>query len=163
MALVFPVAPVIGDLYPPDPGVVGVSQYVWTGTKWNAVLSTISLGTTNQGAFNAYQWPSTDGPAGYQLQTDGAGNLSWQLEADSNIQALGCTPLFDGVSTTYTLVELGTPTFFTPTPSTNIVVFLGGVPQVPTISYSVVGNQITFTDPPLAGTTFYAISNVVVV
>ena len=164
MALVFPPGPTPGQRYPLDPGTSGVTQYEWNNTKgvWDAVLSTISLGSPNQAAYNDYQWPATDGPAGYQLQTDGAGNLSWALEANASIQALGVTPLFDGVSFTYTLVELGTGTFFTPVPSANIVVFLGGVPQTPTIGYSVAGNQITFSDAPPIGTTFYAISNIVV-
>jgi hypothetical protein len=122
----------------------------------------VSLGSPNQGAFNSYQWPATDGLAGRQLTTDGAGNLTWSGEADVSIQALGVTPIFDGVSSTYTLVELGTATFFTPVPSTNIVVFLGGVPQTPTVGYSVAGNQITFSDPPPVGTTFYAISSITV-
>jgi len=162
MAHNFPDTPVLNELFPVDPGTSGVTQYQWDGTKWNAVLSAISLGTANQGAFNAYQWPATDGLAGRQLTTDGAGNLTWSGEADVSIQALGVTPNFDGVSSTYTLVELGTTTFFTPVPSTNIVVFLGGVPQTPTVSYSVAGNQITFLDPPPIGTTFYAISNITV-
>ena len=162
MALVFPTSPTVGQRYPVNPGTAGVTQYEYDGAKWNAVISTVSLGPTNQDAFNAYGWPNTDGTSGYQLTTDGAGNLSWSLEANASIQALGVTPLFDGVSSNYTLVELGTGTFFTPTPSANIVVFLGGVPQVPTVSYTVAGNQITFTDPPPVGTTFYAISNIVV-
>jgi hypothetical protein len=162
MALNFPIGPTVGDLYPADPGVSGVTQYQWDGAKWNAVVSTVSLGSPNQGVFNAYNWPATDGPAGYQLQTDGAGNLSWSLEADSSIQAIGLYELIDGVSKVYTLVKLGTNIFFTPNPSNNIVVFLGGVPQIPTAAYSVAGNQITFVDPPLIGTTFYAISNIVI-
>lgn len=162
-AILFPTSPSVGDLWPLDPGTSGVTQYQWDGVKWNAVLSTVSLGTANQGSFNGYQWPATDGPAGYQLQTDGAGNLSWELEANGNLQAVGITPTIDGISSTYTLVELGTGTFFTPVPSTNIVVFLGGVPQTPTIAYSISGNQITFNDVPPAGTTFYAISATVVV
>jgi hypothetical protein len=161
MALLFPIAPLVGDLYPADPGTSGVTQYRWDGVKWVAVLSTVSLGSPNQGAFNDYQWPATSGLAGRQLTTDGTGNLSWSGEADVSIQALGLSTLIDGISSTYTLTELGTPTFFTPTPSTNIVVFLGGVPQTPT-AYSVAGNQITFTGVPPAGTTFYAISNITV-
>jgi hypothetical protein len=163
MALLFPPAPTPGQLYDPNPGVSGVTQYRWNNTKgtWDAVLSTVSLGSPNQGAFNDYQWPATSGLAGRQLTTDGAGNLSWSGEADVSIQALGLSTLIDGVSFTYTLTELGTPTFFTPTPSTNIVVFLGGVPQTPT-SYGISGNQITFTDAPPAGTTFYAVSNITV-
>ena len=162
MALLFPNTPTPGELYPIDPGTSGVTQYRWDNTKgvWNAVLSTVSLGTPNQGAYNSYQWPAADGTAGRQLTTDGAGNLTWSGEADINIQALGITPLCDGFSATFTLVLYGTGTFFTPVPSTNIVVFLGGVPQIPTVNYNVAGNQITFTDVPPNGTTFYAISTV---
>jgi hypothetical protein len=160
-AIIFPPAPVLGQKFPANPGTPGITQYQWDGSKWNAVLSTLSLGVTNQDAFNQYQWPNADGPAGYQLQTDGAGNLSWSLESNNSIQALGLDVPFDGVSFTYTLVKLGTTVFFTPTPSTNIVVFLGGVPQTPT-AYSVAGNQITFTSIPPVGTTFYAISSITV-
>jgi hypothetical protein len=49
---------------------------------------------------------------------------------------------------------------FTPVPSANIVVFLGGVPQQPNAAYTVAGSTITFTEAPLAGTLFYAISNI---
>jgi hypothetical protein len=150
-----------------NPGTSGVTQYEWNNAKgvWDAVLSTISLGSPNQAAYNDYQWPVADGSAGYQLQTDGAGNLSWALESNNNLQALGVSPLFDGILDTFTLVELGTPTPFTPTPSTNVIVFLGGVPQIPgpLNAYVIVGNQIQFSTPPLAGTTFYAISSIVVV
>ena len=159
-ALVFPSSPVVGQRFPADPGTSAISQWSWDGVKWNTVPVSISLGSPNQAAYNDYQWPATDGVSGKQLTTDGAGNLTWSGEADLSIQALGVTPLFDGLSATYTLTELGTATFFTPIPSTNIVVFLGGVPQTPTISYSVSGNQITFTDIPAVGTTFYAISTI---
>jgi hypothetical protein len=164
MALVFPPGPTPGQRYPVNPGTSGVTQYEWNNIKgvWNAVLSAVSLGSPNQAAYNGYQWPAADGLAGRQLTTDGAGNLTWSGEADVSIQAVGITPLIDGVSFTYTLVEYGTGTFFTPVPSTNLVVFLGGVPQVPTVNYNVVGNQITFTDLPPNGTTFYAISNITV-
>jgi hypothetical protein len=162
MALIFPPGPTTGQLFPANPGTSGVSQWKYDGVKWVAVPTTISLGSPKQGAFNDYQWPATDGVAGRQLTTDGAGNLTWSGEADVSIQALGITPLCDGLSSTFTLVLYGTGTFFTPTPSTNIVVFLGGVPQIPTVNYSVTGNQITFTDIPPNGTTFYAISNIVV-
>jgi hypothetical protein len=162
MALVFPVGPAIGDLYPPDPGVAGVTQYRWDGAKWNTVLSTVSLGAVNQGAYNSYQWPLVDGALNQQLTTDGAGNLTWDVPATPSIQVLGLLEPFDGINLSFTLVESGSTTTFTPVPSTNIVIFLGGVPQIPSAAYSVVGNTVTFTQAPLAGTTFYAISNVVV-
>jgi hypothetical protein len=162
MALIFPPGPTTGQLFPPNPGTSGVSQWKYDGAKWVTVPTTVSLGSPKQGAYNDYQGPAADGLAGRQLTTDGAGNLTWSGEADVSIQALGITPLCDGLSSTFTLVLYGSGTFFTPVPSTNIVVFLGGVPQVPTVNYNVVGNQITFTDIPPNGTTFYAISNIVV-
>lgn len=163
MAIVFPVGPAIGDLYPADPGTSGVNQYQWDGVKWNAVLSTISLGAANQGAYNQYQWPLADGVLGTQLTTDGAGNLLWDVAAAPSIQILGLDGPFDGTRVAFTLVEAGGSTPFIPVPSTNIVVFLGGVPQLPSASYSITPttSTIIFTEAPLFGTTFYAISNVI--
>jgi hypothetical protein len=163
MAILFPVGPAVGDLWPLDPGTSGVTQYQWDGGKWNAVLSTVSLGTANQGAYNQYQWPSTDGAPDEQLTTDGLGNLSWEVAAAPTLQILQILPAelpFDGVQQAYTLVDSATLTPFAPIPSDNIVVFLGGVPQTPSAAYTVAGSTITFTEAPLAGTLFYAISNV---
>jgi hypothetical protein len=145
MALVFPVGPSVGDLYPPNPGLPGVSQWQWDGTKWNAVLSTISLGSTNQGAYNQYQWPATAGSLNEQLTSDGLGNLSWSVPANPSLQVLSLLEPFDGVQTAFTLVRFGTTTPFAPVPSDNIVVFLGGVPQQPVSSYTTSGNTVTFT------------------
>jgi hypothetical protein len=160
-ALTFPAAPLVGDVYPANPGTTGVTQYRWDGTKWNAVLSTVSLGTANQGVYNQYDWPATDGSTGHQLTTDGSGTLSWSVPSSPSIQVLGLLEPFDGANVSFTLVQAGTSIVFSPAPSTNLVVFLGGVPQIPAAAYSVVGNTITFTEPPGLGTTFYAISNVV--
>ena len=163
MALIFPDTPALNELYPPNPGTPGVTQYQWDGGKWNAVLSTVSLGTANQGAYNQYQWPAADGAPNEQLTTNGSGTLSWEVAAAPSIQILQILPAelpFDGSRQAYTLVDSATLTPFTPVPSTNIVVFLGGVPQTPFSAYSVSGDTITFTEAPLAGTLFYAISNV---
>ena len=161
MALVFPVAPAVGERFPVDPGTSGVSQWMWDGGKWNTVKTTVSLGAANQGAFNTYQWPLADGLVNQQLTTDGAGNLSWGLSALPSLQILSLLEPFDGVAQSFTLVEFGTTTPYTPDPSGNIVVFLGGVPQIPVNSYTTFGNTITFTEAPLAGSTFYAISSTV--
>ena len=160
MALVFPSAPAVGQRFPVDPGTSGVSQWQWTGTQWNAVLSTVSLGTTNQAAFNNYTWPLADGAANKQLTTDGSGALSWADPATPSLQILSLLELFDGTLKNFTLVEAGSSTPFSPSPSTNIVVFLGGVPQIPAAAYTVATNTISFTEAPLVGTTFYAISSV---
>ena len=161
-ALNFPIGPAIGDLYPADPGTSGVTQYVYDGAKWNAVTPMVSLGTANQGAYNQYQWPATDGASGLQLTTDGAGALSWSSPAAPNLEILGFLEPFDGVNIAFTLVYATTTNPFTPVPSTNVVIFLGGVPQIPGAAYSVSGNTVTFSAPPPIGTTFYGLSSVIV-
>ena len=148
-------------MYPPDPGVSGVTQYRYDGAKWNAVASTVSLGSPNQGAYNDYQWPATDGTAGLQLTTDGSGNLSWGVSAVTSFTILGTLEPIDGILSAFTLIDAATSTPFTPTPSTNILVFLGGVPQIPGLAYTVLGNTIQFFEVPLVGSTFYAISSTV--
>jgi hypothetical protein len=160
-ALVFPPTPIVGQRFPINPGTAGVSQWEYDGAKWNTVLNTLSLGATNQVAFNEYQWPNADGIAGRQLTTDGAGNLAWDVSAAPNLQVLSLLEPIDGIAFAYTLVPTGSTVPFSPNPSTNIVVFLGGVPQIPTASYTVSTNTITFTEAPKVGSTFYAISSVV--
>lgn len=61
---------------------------------------------------------------------------------------------FNGVNTVFNLQINGLN--FAPVPSSNIMVFLGGVAQIPGDSYSVAFSQITFTEPPESGATFYA-------
>ena len=118
MALVFPTAPAVGELYPPGIGPPGVAQYRWDGAKWDVILSA----------------------PGQQV-----------LTLDRS---------FNGSEFAYTLWKTGTTTSFTPSPATNLVVFLGGIPQIPGDAYSVSGSTITFTEAPLPGTTFYASSSV---
>jgi hypothetical protein len=64
--------------------------------------------------------------------------------------------LFNGVLTSFPLRILGTS--YSPSPSTNLMVFLGGVPQIPGISqaYTVSGSTITFFSAPVTGMSFYA-------
>lgn len=57
--------------------------------------------------------------------------------------------LFDGVSTTFPLTIGGTSKV--PATAAQILVFLGGVYQTPTTSYTVADDQITFSDPPATG------------
>ena len=161
-ALVFPSAPTVGQRYPANPGASGVTQYAWDGTKWNVVFPTVSLGTANQTAYNNYRWPLLDGAFGEQLTTDGTGVLSWEVPATTELVLLdNIGPQFNNLATSFNLTLSGNP--FTPTPSTNILVFLGGVPQIPgaTNAYQVIGDAIIFSSAPAVGTTFYAISSVI--
>jgi hypothetical protein len=61
---------------------------------------------------------------------------------------------FDGTLTAFPLTVGGTN--YPPSPSTNIMVFVGGVPQEPGTAYTISGFTITFTSPPPIGSTFYA-------
>lgn len=65
-------------------------------------------------------------------------------------------PLFDGFITSFQLQIGGVP--YTPSPSSNLMVFLGGIAQTPGLpySYTVSGNVIIFSVAPPAGTSFYA-------
>lgn len=168
MALVFPTSPALNERFPVNPGTTGVTQYEWDGSKWNVVTPSVSLGVANQGAsagvntYNSYKWPATDGGAGEQLTTDGAGNLTWEVPATTELVLLdNISSQFNNLSTSFFLTLGGQP--FTPTPSTNILVFLGGVPQIPGASnaYEVIGDVIVFDSAPALGTTFYAISSVI--
>jgi len=77
MALIFPANPSVGDLYPVDPGTSGVTQYRWDGSKWSAVLSTVSLGNANQGAYNEFTWPADAPGLGDSLTALANGSLTW--------------------------------------------------------------------------------------
>jgi hypothetical protein len=63
---------------------------------------------------------------------------------------------FDGIATSFPLAISGIP--YTPAPISNIMVFVGGVAQVPGAgnAYIIVGSNISFTSAPPAGATFYA-------
>ena len=159
MALVFPASPTAGDRYPVDPGSTGVTQWEWDGASWTVVPSFIR--TNDQTAVNVYKWPVVDGVANQQLTNDGAGNLLWQDSAIPSFKVLTLSAAFNGVSTVFTLVESGTAVPFSPSPSDNILVFLGGVPQIPSAAYTVSGSTITFVGAPHTGTTFYSITSVV--
>jgi hypothetical protein len=122
----------------------------------------VSLGTANQAAYNNYRWPLLDGTSGEQLTTNGAGVLSWEVPATTELVLLdNIGPQFNNLETSFFLKKGSVA--FTPTPSTNILVFLGGVPQIPGASnaYTIVGDVIIFASAPALGTTFYAISSVI--
>ena len=63
---------------------------------------------------------------------------------------------FDGIATSFPLTVGGVPT--APLPASNIMVFLGGVLQIPGIlnAYTITGSTITFFSAPADDTTFYA-------
>jgi hypothetical protein len=63
---------------------------------------------------------------------------------------------FDGVTTGFPLAISGVP--YAPSPTSNIMVFIGGVAQTPgaTQAYTIAGSNISFVSPPPTGASFYA-------
>ena len=86
-------------------------------------------------------------------------NLQAQITALSQMrykQYDDLTAQFNGVATSFVLAIGGVAS--APVPSSNIMVFLGGVAQTPGASnaYTISGSVITFFSAPATGTTFYA-------
>lgn len=156
MAVDFPTAPAIGDRYPVNPGISGVSQWEWDGAKWNTIAPFMRSG--NQSAYNGYVWPNSLAPfPGAQL-TDllGDGVLSWARPGGPFIELDDISAGFDGTVLSFNLTVGGAP--YDPDPDSNLMVFLGGVHQLIGAgnSYTLVGSRIDFVTAPVAGTTFYA-------
>lgn len=155
----FPQNPVNGEKYPPDESVSGRTQYRWDASKgvWNIVPPYVRLG--NQASYNGYEWPLNNGDLGQQLTTDGEGNLAWENKGVSFLSPLELNAPTDGVRFQFTLLD-GNGDPYAPTPESNIVVFLGGVPQVPNVAFTLDGDEITFSEPPPVGVNFYAVTSV---
>jgi hypothetical protein len=122
---------------------------------------------TNNEYFVIVSNPGTFTPTGGVSTTCATGD--WFLSTGALWQILTVGPaipviqnyddisgLFDGVATVFTLTVGAVP--LAPAPSTNIMVFLGGVAQTPGVgkAYTVSGSTITFSDAPDINTTFYA-------
>lgn len=155
----FPTNPVDGERYPPDTATAGRTQYQWNAAKevWNIVPPYVKVG--DQAAYNQYEWPLQNGNPGEQLTTDGSGVLTWGNKGTSVIVPISLDAAPDGVRFEFTLEdEAGDP--YSPIPESNILVFLGGIPQIPGSAFTITGSEITFSEPPPLGVNFYAISTV---
>ena len=119
------------------------SQYI-QGNSANGVVLPLVQGVT----------------AGFGVTINAAGALSVDtaILPQPTIVNLGALEPVNGTNVTFTLVEYNTTTPVTLTSTTNLAIFLGGVPQLPVDSYSVVGNQVTFVSAPPAGATFLGIT-----
>lgn len=153
MAYNFPSSPTPGQLYPTIPN--NQTQYKWDAAEqiWKAVSGSALL--NNYQALNTYSWPTTLGGGG-TLVSNSAGELMWSQGSFSLVSLLED---IDGVLNTFTLVKAGTTDPYSPQSLSNLIVFLGGVVQIPGDSYSLSGNTITFTETPAEGSTFCGFSN----
>ena len=84
------------------------------------------------------------GTSGQLLGTDGSGALSWVPAAGVIIQSENF--IGDGIETVYTLSA-------TPMGIDYVTVNLSGVTQIRNAAYTLLGNVITFTAPPIDGAT----------
>lgn len=66
------------------------------------------------------------------------------------------SPRFNGVSVTFPLTSAGIA--FTPASPNALLCFIGGVIQIPNVSFTLSGSNITFGSAPPVGATFYAVS-----
>jgi hypothetical protein len=98
--------------------------------------------------------------AGYGVTINDQGVLSFDVNAimPPYFLNLNIDGNFDGATDTFTLIDFNTSAPVTIAPEGNIVVFVGGVPQIPLAAYSVSGNEIVFIDPPPLGATFFAVT-----
>jgi hypothetical protein len=155
----FPSSPVDGQRYPADSAVAGRTQYEWNATTgvWNIVPPFVKIG--DQAAYNTYDWPSTNGDSGQQLTTDGSGILSWEKKGVSVLVPLELDGPTNGIRFEFTLLdEVGDP--YTPVPESNILVFLGGIPQTPGVAFTISDSEISFSEAPPIGVNFYAVTSV---
>ena len=63
---------------------------------------------------------------------------------------------FNGTSVTFQLTSAGAP-FSTQSPN-SLLIFVGGVIQIPNVSFTLSGSNITFGSAPPTGASFYAVS-----
>jgi hypothetical protein len=85
--------------------------------------------------------------------------LKWSTQAAASYAFYNLDDIsgsFNGVATSFPLTIGGVA--YTPNPTSNIMVFVGGVAQTPGAgnAYIIAGSTISFTSAPPTGTTFYA-------
>jgi len=90
--------------------------------------------------------------AGLSVTPDGTLNSTGGLEVLRDI-----SPGFNGIQTIFTLQRMN-GSVFTPAAATNLMIFVGGVIQIPGNSFAINNAQIIFTSAPPTGATFYGVA-----
>ena len=122
---------------------ISVSQYIQGNVSDGTVLPRVAGVTAGFGII---------------IDANGVISVDTSVLSDPTIVNLGALQVPDGSEITFTLVEYGTTNLYTLSSPDNIVVYLGGVPQLPGDSYVVTASQVIFNQPPPAGTTFLAVT-----
>jgi hypothetical protein len=155
-ALLFPENPLGGELYPPGAGEPGKIQWEYDSDSetWRIVPSGLRTGA--QSASNDYVWPDEPGEENYFLKRGEGQDLTWHPEEFPSIVHVNLLEDFNGERVEFTIQENGED--FSPSPPSNIITFVGGVPQTYGTSYTILGSQITFSEAPPSGALFYGFS-----
>jgi hypothetical protein len=110
---------------------------------FNANTQTVTLEnlvTTGRANLNSVSnLTITGGSVGYVLQTDGTGNLTWTSPTGNLFTIEDQQITGDGINTSYTLIK--------PTTDYAVIVAINGVQQLPGSAYTVLGDQIVFSEP----------------
>jgi hypothetical protein len=89
---------------------------------------------------------------GLNLATDGTISTTGSL-----VNLKDISDAFNNISTSFTLQRYDGTVYFPPSAS-NLLIFLGGVLQIPNNAFSAVGSNVIFSAPPPAGATFYGLA-----
>ena len=122
-----------------------------TGLSGGTITSTGTIAISNT-AVTPGSYTNADITVNAQGQVTAASNGGAQAYHFATFDDISAG--FNGVTVTFNLT-IGTVAY-TPNPTSNIMVFVGGVAQIPGSAYTVSGSQITFTSAPTAGLEFYA-------
>ena len=106
-----------------------------TSTVTMANLTTVGKANLN----NVSNVFIAGGTAGYVLQTDGTGNLSWVTPTGNTSVILDQQIQGDGSNVSYNLITSGV--------TNSVLVAINGVQQLPGTAYTVAANVITFAEP----------------
>lgn len=134
------------QLLPPTPTTIG-------GVKNGTGVEVLSDGSLSLKPPSSINIGGVKQGAGISISADGTISLA----AGGGFVVLdNISASFNGSVTTFQMTTSGVP--YAPSSANSLLIFLGGVIQIPNNSFSVTGPSLVFTAPPPAGTSFYGIS-----
>jgi hypothetical protein len=134
-------------------GTVGTITSITAGTGLTGgtitTSGTIAIGTTGVVPGSYTNADITVNPQGQITAVSTGATQAYHFATLDDI-----SPGFNGIDDIFNLT-IGTVAY-TPNPTSNIMVFVGGIAQSPTTAYTISGSQIAFTEAPESGASFYA-------